>query len=102
MRFRWCVNSATNAPVSNSGPMRYFLHVRDGLDLVRDPDGEELEDVAAARHEAIETARHLMAQSLLDNEPLGLDRVMVISDESGAILAEVSFRAALPEDDTSR
>jgi Domain of unknown function (DUF6894) len=82
--------------------MRYFFHVRRGSELLQDPEGQELEDLTAAHHEANEAARTVMAECLRSNRPLGLDRAIVIADENGAILSELSFEAALPTDDPSR
>ncbi len=82
---------------------RYFLHVKsDGSDLLQDPDGQELDDLAAAKQEAIEAARELMAEDLRNGQALGLDRIMLIADEAGNILLEVSFKDALPPDSSSK
>jgi hypothetical protein len=80
---------------------RYFLHVKTGPDLLRDPDGQEFDDLTAARQEAIEAARDLMAECLRSGRPLNLGREMVLADENGDVVATVTFRAALPVDDTS-
>jgi Domain of unknown function (DUF6894) len=80
---------------------RYFFHVRDGSDLLTDPDGQELDDLAAAHQEAVKTGRDLMAECLRCDRSLGLDRAIVVADENGAIVSEVSFKAALPPDDPS-
>jgi hypothetical protein len=69
--------------------------------LLQDPDGQELADLAAARQEAAAAARDLMAESLRAGRPLGLDRAMVVADENGGHVAEVSFEAALPAEDAS-
>jgi hypothetical protein len=84
----------------SSSPMaRYYLHVRERSSaLLQDPDGQELDDLASAKSEAIESARDLMAECLRSGRPLGLDRTMVVADENGATVAEVSFEAALPDD----
>jgi hypothetical protein len=79
----------------------YFLHVKDASGLLQDPDGQECDDLAAARQEAIEAARDLMAECLRLGQPLGLGREMAIADESGEIISTVSFKAALPPDDHS-
>jgi hypothetical protein len=42
---------------------QYFLHVRDHEGLILDPDGSCLDDLSAARAEAIESARELMAKA---------------------------------------
>jgi hypothetical protein len=80
---------------------RYFLHVKDASGLLQDPDGQEFDDLAAARKEAIEAARELMAECLRLSQPLGLNREMAIADESGEIISTISFKAALPAEDPS-
>jgi hypothetical protein len=77
---------------------RYFLHVRDGSDLHQDPDGQEFDDLASAKQEAIEAAREVMAECLRCGRPLGLGRAMIIADENGVTVAEVSFETAVPHD----
>jgi Domain of unknown function (DUF6894) len=39
----------------------YYLHIRDGTELVEDPDGTDLPDLEAARQEALEGAREMLA-----------------------------------------
>lgn len=75
---------------------RYFLHVKDGSGLTHDPEGEELGDLAAAQQEAAAAARDLMAECLRKGEPLGVHREVVIDDQSGDMVATVSFASALP------
>jgi hypothetical protein len=75
---------------------RYFLHVNQGTDVAKDLEGEEFDDLAAARQEAAGAARDLMASDLRSGQPLGLNRSIVITDESGDTIAEVSFKDALP------
>jgi len=65
---------------------RYYLHVRNGDDLAPDLEGQDIEDLVAARHEA------LSAQELWRTlEPnIARDRVSIeITDDSGALLATV-------------
>jgi hypothetical protein len=73
----------------------YFLDVRNGSDLLEDQDGQELGDLAAARQEALEAARELMAEDLRNGAPLCLDRVMVLADEKGHVGSEIPFGSAL-------
>lgn len=78
---------------------RYFLHVKNRLCLVRDPDGEELDDLAAAKEEAAAAARDLMAEGLRGGAPLGLHREMILEDELGVTVASVAFAEALPTEE---
>ena len=63
------------------------------------PDGEELDDLGAAKGEAAAAARALMSEGLRAGAPLGLHREMIIEDEHGVPVASVSFAEALPAED---
>ena len=41
---------------------RFYFHVRTGDDLTEDPDGVELPDLAAAREEALRSAKDILAR----------------------------------------
>ena len=41
---------------------RYFFHVHEAAGVTEDPEGAECQDEAAARKEAIEAARDIMAE----------------------------------------
>ena len=73
----------------------FFLHIRDGDQLIRDPDGTFLHDLEAAHSEAIESARELMAHSIVGKGLIGIERSMVICDASDATLLVVPFRDAI-------
>lgn len=59
----------------------FFLHIRDGAEVIH-AKGSDLPDLAAARTEAIQSAREL-SQGVLDEGRLGIDRLVEIADESG-------------------
>ena len=73
----------------------FFLHVRDGDRLIRDPDGSVFRDLEAVRSEAIESARELMASGIADGGRIGIERSMVVCDASGTELLVVPFRDAI-------
>jgi hypothetical protein len=62
---------------------RYFLHIKDGAELLLDPEGSDLFDLDAARMEAIEGARQLIGAAVLAGDPLGLQRAILIEDSDG-------------------
>lgn len=71
---------------------RYFLHIDD---METDPEGTELADVAAARHEALLSAREILAgviKSGQGNVPLRI----LIADSDGQVLDTVHTRDILP------
>jgi len=74
---------------------RFYLHQQTASGIIEDPDGTEVSDLAAARHEAILAARQLLANAILHGvAPLGA--AFQISDEAGQVLLTVPFREALP------
>ncbi|MFK0335371.1 DUF6894 family protein [Rhizobium sp. NPDC090275] len=75
--------------------MRYFLNIRDGEELLVDPDGSELETVELAIEEAKASARDLMAEKLRAGEPVN-GQSFEISDAHGTVVATVKFRDVLP------
>ena len=44
---------------------RFFFNVREGADLSRDREGQELPDVEAARREAISSSREMLGERML-------------------------------------
>jgi len=72
---------------------RYFFHVRQGDTLSTDDEGQELADVRAARHEAINTGREIMGERLLHGGELN-GRII----ENGQVLDRVSSNDVLFRD----
>jgi hypothetical protein len=75
-------------------PLFYF-HLRDGAKVIRDPEGVCLPDIAAARAEAVQSARELMSQSIETSARVGLERQFEIANDAGETLAIVSFQEAV-------
>jgi Domain of unknown function (DUF6894) len=73
----------------------FFLHVRDGDQLTRDLEGSTLYDLQAARDEAIKSARELMADSIVSEGRIGIDRSIEVSDATGFTLLVIPFRRAV-------
>ncbi|SOR26800.1 conserved protein of unknown function [Methylorubrum extorquens] len=69
----------------------FFFHIRDGATLIEDPDGSELPDLAAAREEAVQGARFLLAEKLKAGEVLDGQRFEITSAE-GVVLALLLFK----------
>jgi hypothetical protein len=70
---------------------RYFLHIRSEGQLIRDEEGANVADVAAARELAVQGARDLLAEKLRTGEPLDGD-VIEITDDAGNVVDLVRFR----------
>ena len=64
---------------------RFFFNVRDGADISRDHEGQELPDARAARREAISSGREMIGESLLHGGSLG-HRQIEIADETGHVV----------------
>jgi len=63
--------------------------------LIRDLDGSSLPNLNAARGEALESARELMAQSIATNGRIGIERSVEIFDARGSRLLVVPFWQAI-------
>ncbi len=83
---------------------RYFFHVREGAELSRDLEGQELPNVEAARREAIAANREIMGEKILHGGSLD-HRSIEIADETGRVVDvvtahEVLRQGAYPDDVT--
>jgi hypothetical protein len=71
----------------------YFFHVRYGDELIEDPEGMELPNVVAARAEATQAARDILAEKVrFRSNPKG--DAFEIWDENG-LVESVSLRDSL-------
>jgi hypothetical protein len=75
---------------------RFYFHIRAGGELTRDEEGIDLPDFSAARREAIEAARELLAEAIKNGRP-EVPEAFVIADEDGRMLDIVLLAAVLPE-----
>jgi hypothetical protein len=74
---------------------RFYFHLRAGDELTPDEEGVDLPDFSAARSEAIEAARELLAQAIKDGRP-EVPEAFVIADEAGQELGTVPLATVLP------
>ena len=74
---------------------RYFFHIKDGAELIQDPEGSELATKKDARSQALKSARDVWADAIKSGRSLGADAV-VIADEWGG-LTFVPMAEALPK-----
>jgi hypothetical protein len=63
---------------------RYFFHLKDGAELIQDPEGSELATMEDARSQALKSARELWADAIKSGSALGVDAI-VIADEQGGL-----------------
>ncbi len=74
---------------------RFYFHLQAQDQIVPDDEGQELPDLSAAEHEAIEAARELLAEAIRSGKP-EVPEAFVIADEEGRALALVPFTTVLP------
>ena len=75
---------------------RFYFHLQVGDQIVPDDEGKELPDLSAAEHEAILTARELVAEAIKSGRP-EVPEAFVIADEEGREIDTVPLAAVLPE-----
>jgi len=75
---------------------RYYFHIKDGADLIEDPEGTELQTGDEAKSQALKSARELWADAIKSGRGLTADAV-VVADEHGQILTFVPMAEALPK-----
>jgi hypothetical protein len=73
---------------------RFFFHVRDGDDVSRDTEGQELPSLDAACQEALNTNREMLGERLLHGGSLD-DRQIEIANEKGEVLAVLNSKDTL-------
>lgn len=74
---------------------RYFLHLVDGDDCICDAEGSELPDIAAAREQALLSAREILAEAIKDGRA-HVPRFVVAVSERGNEVAVIDLRDILP------
>jgi len=73
---------------------RYYFHVREGSEISKDVEGQELLDVDAARKEAVSASREILGEKLLHGGSLN-HRTIEIADETGRVVDVVSSNDVL-------
>ena len=73
---------------------RYFFHLRDGTDLLIDPEGAELDGVEAARKLALTEARNIIGHDAMRGR-INLRQRIDVVDEDGALVYSQPFADAV-------
>lgn len=73
---------------------RYFFHLRDGQDVLIDPEGREIADPSQIPVLVLKEARSLMSQDVMTGQ-IRFDFAIDVLDEAGAIVHHLSFRDAV-------
>lgn len=72
---------------------RYYFHLRDGEDVLLDPDGREL-DEGAIIAAALAEARAMIAADVLQGH-IRLDQQIDVLDAAGAVIHQLPFEDAI-------
>lgn len=75
---------------------RFYFHVRADGELQPDEEGQDLADVSAARREAEQGARELLAEAIQAGEEQ-IPEALVIADEDGREVDTVLLANVLPK-----
>lgn len=72
---------------------RFFFHILTRTNIIKDQEGAELADLAAARREAIKDARGLMSTAIREGRDIS-HRYIEICDDTGIVMVKVPFSEA--------
>ena len=72
---------------------RYYFHYRTDDELIRDTDGSELPDLAAAEHNAAELGKAIVDRAASTGGDMRVPRSIEITDDRGEELLYVVFWA---------
>jgi hypothetical protein len=75
---------------------RFYFHLQGGGELLHDPEGADLPDLNAARHEAWLSARELLSEAIKYGRET-VPEAFVIADEAGRKLDVVPLALVLPK-----
>lgn len=73
---------------------RYFFHLRNGADLLPDPDGRWLDIPDEASRKALQDARSIIAEDARDGR-IRLDQRIDIENEARELVHQLEFRHAI-------
>ena len=73
---------------------RYYFHLRDGRDVLLDPEGLEPPDPGAVVAKALVAARSILSADALEGR-LQLDLRIDVEDESGGLVHRLAFADAI-------
>ena len=73
---------------------RYFLHLKDSVEQVLDPEGSEFESLDALKRKALEAARDVMAHDVLSGH-LDLNFRIEAQNDAGGVVLLLPFKEAI-------
>lgn len=72
----------------------YFFHLRDGEDILLDPDGRDLPDLEAVAGQALKEARSILSHEVLSGT-VHLDQRIDVEDGKGRLVHALEFSQAV-------
>jgi hypothetical protein len=79
--------------------VHYFIHILTDEERIADPDGGEFPDLEAARAEACQTARELLANELIAGRTMPLGWRAQIVDREENVVSTLPFAELVPRHD---
>jgi hypothetical protein len=73
----------------------FYFHLKQGDELVIDEEGSNLPDLTAARDEALQSARELLASAIKAGSTVVPDAIVVV-DQEGRTVDNLRLAAVLP------
>lgn len=73
---------------------RYYFHLRDGQDILIDPEGREIGDVSQIPALVLKEVRSMMSQDALEGH-IRFNQSIDVLDMSGRVVYHLSFRDAV-------
>ena len=86
----------TNVPTEDERMGIFYFHLKHGDGMIADVEGVLLPDLAAARHEALQSARKILADAIKTGKPVVPDAV-IVTDETGCTVDSLHLAAVLPQ-----
>jgi plasmid stability protein len=90
------VNEPETPDQTEIAVVRFYFHLRAGDEMLTDDEGQDLPDLSAARCEAEQAARELLAEAIRAGKQ-EVPEAFVIADEDGREIDIVPLAAALPK-----
>lgn len=73
---------------------RYFFNIVDRKGTISDPEGLDLSNIGAAKAEALQSIKEMMAATVTSNGSI-VDREFHVTDETGHVVFVMGFRDGL-------
>src|SRR5215217_4133640 len=82
--------SSLSPPSREEGVPQYYFHLRDGTDVLLDPEGRRLADLSGITALALAEARSLISHDAKDGR-IRLNQRIDVEDAAGSVVCSVEF-----------